>query len=171
MNMIHGVRPAPASEAVMVSGPMPQDHLQRAVVNAQQSLEETLGDAVEPGSLLLLGRTQEAAAQHGRQRHRDNARNQDRHADGDGKLAEQAAQDAAHEQHRNEHGRERQRHGNDGEADFASIPPAPRTAASRPSPCAGKCFPASRWRRPPRSRRKGSAPSWTGCPGCSAAGT
>ena len=56
---------------------------------AQERLKEALGDAVEPGSLLLLGRSEEARAQHGCQRDRHNARNQNRDADGDSKFAKQ----------------------------------------------------------------------------------
>ncbi len=72
MNMI--TVPASTSErSHHGDGAMAQHDLQRVVVDAQQSLKESLGDAIEPGSLLLLGRAQEARAQHGRQRHRDDA--------------------------------------------------------------------------------------------------
>ena len=47
---------------------------------------------------------QEAAAQHRRQRDRDEARDQDRARDGHGKFAEEPAEDAPHEQDRDEHG-------------------------------------------------------------------
>src|SRR5574337_74451 len=40
-------------------------------------------------------------------------------SDGDGEFVEQAADDSAHEQHRDEHGAERARHRDDGEADLA----------------------------------------------------
>ena len=101
--------------------PVPQDDLQRAVVAAQQAVEALLGDLGRtPTSLPCLVRLlQEQAAQHRRQRHRDDAGDQDRDADRDRELAEQPAEHAAHEQHRDEHRGQRQRHRDDGEADLA----------------------------------------------------
>ena len=62
---------------------------------------------------------QKTAAQHRRQRQGDEARNQNSHRDGDRELMQQPAYNAAHEQHRNENGHQRDRHGDDREADFA----------------------------------------------------
>ncbi len=73
----------------------------------------------------------------------------------------------AHEQHGNEHRRQRQGHREDREADLARAVRAPPAAASRPSPCGGRCSPASRWHRRRQTRSTASAPSSTGCPGCS----
>src|ERR1019366_3619275 len=61
---------------------------------------------------------QKAAAQHGGQADRDHAGNQNRGADGDCELAEQPAQNARHEQDGDEDGGQRERHGDNGEADF-----------------------------------------------------
>src|ERR1017187_6229615 len=62
---------------------------------------------------------QVAAAQHGRERQRDETGDQDGYHDGHGKLVQEAPHDAAHEQHRNEDGDQRKGHGENGEADLA----------------------------------------------------
>ena len=149
---------------------MAHDAAQRPAVDVAQAVEHALGGAVE-GVVMLARRLQEAAAQHRRQAERDEAGNQDRHHDHHRELVEQAADDAAHEQHRNEHGGQRQRHGKNGEADFACRLRAPPQSATCPFPCAGRCFPAPRWRRPPRSPPPASAPSATDCRACSPAAT
>ena len=85
-------------------------------------IERGLAPAVErPARLraVLMRGPEDAAAQHRRQRHRDDAGDDDRDHDGDGEFVQQPPDDAAHEQHGNEHGGERDGHGQDGEADFA----------------------------------------------------
>ena len=81
------------------------------------AVEDLLRAAIE-GVLPGARRAQEAAAQHRREAEGDEARNQNRHADGDGEFVEQAPHDAAHEQHRDEHRGQRERHGENREADF-----------------------------------------------------
>ena len=52
----------------------------------------------------------------------------------------QPAQQSAHEQDGNEHRRQRERHGNDGEADFPRAVAAPPASAARRFPCGARCF-------------------------------
>src|SRR5258707_915534 len=61
----------------------------------------------------------EARAQHRRQRERDERGYGDRGRDGEREFAEHAADDAAHEQERDEHRNEREADGKHGEADLA----------------------------------------------------
>ena len=75
-------------------------------------------------------------------------------ADRDGELAEQPADDAAHEHQRNEHRRERQTHRENREADFLARRRAPPGAATFPSRRGARCSRASRSRRRRRSRRR-----------------
>ena len=69
-----------------------------------------------------LSRPQEARAHHRRQRQRDERRDDDRHRHGDRELAEEPADDAAHEQQRNEHRDQREADRQDREADLARRP-------------------------------------------------
>ena len=98
--------------------PVLQHDLQRPIVGANQPLEVPLGHLGEARAA-VAGLLEKAAAQHRRQCHRHDTRDQDRDADGHRELAEQPAEHAAHEQHRDEHRGERQRHGHDREADLA----------------------------------------------------
>jgi len=66
----------------------------------QHAVKELLGNVVEPAAMPLVSRPQEAAAQHGRERDGYHSGNENGRANGNGKFFEQAAQDAAHEQHR-----------------------------------------------------------------------
>ena len=100
-------------------GLMAQRDLQRDVVDAQHPVKEFFRDVIEPAALHVVRRgLQETAAQHRGERDRDHTRNQDGHRDGDGELLEQPAQNATQEQHRDEYGRERERHGHNRESDF-----------------------------------------------------
>jgi hypothetical protein len=67
---------------------------------------------------VMVDRLQESRTQHRRQGQRHDARDQDGEGDDQAELVEHAADNAAHEQHRNEHGDQRQRHRDDGETDF-----------------------------------------------------
>ena len=89
------------------------------VVDLQHAPEEALEQIEQVAVLLLVLRLQEPAAQHRRQAQRDESRHQNRDADGHGKLAQQAPDDAAHEQHRQEHHRQRDRHRQDRKGDLA----------------------------------------------------
>ena len=96
-----------------------KNELQGTVVDPEHTLKESLGHVVKPAALLFVPAAQEAAAEHGRKGYGDHPRDQDGDRDGYGKFLEQAAENAAEEQHRDEHGGERERHGDDREADFA----------------------------------------------------
>ncbi|MNE42477.1 hypothetical protein D3C81_1317660 [compost metagenome] len=61
---------------------------------------------------------QQVGAHHRCQRQRDNQRQPDRHRQGDGELAEQAARQAFHQQQRNKHCHQRHAHRQHGEAHF-----------------------------------------------------
>ncbi len=60
----------------MVMSAVTQHPLQGDVVEMQPAIEEALGDAIEPGTLLLMRRAEKAAAEHGRERDGDHAGNQ-----------------------------------------------------------------------------------------------
>src|SRR5262249_18100870 len=79
------------------SGTVAQHPLQAGSVNAQHPFEEALGHPIENPVFLVRERPQEPAAQHRREGHRNDARDQDGHADGDGEFLEEPAQNAAHE--------------------------------------------------------------------------
>ncbi|MNX88083.1 hypothetical protein D3C86_1200410 [compost metagenome] len=86
------------------------------------------GEPVEEAPSLLMvlaavrcvgrGGLQEAAGHHGREGQGDDARQQDGPRERQGELVEQTPDDAAHEQDGDEHSHQRDRHGEDGEADF-----------------------------------------------------
>ena len=61
---------------------------------------------------------QQLGAHHGGQRERHARGNQNGHAQGDGKFAEQASHDIAHEEQRNKYGDERYRQRNNRETDL-----------------------------------------------------
>ena len=77
---------------------------ERAFIEADARLQDSLSRAVENP---VLGRVvdgfQKTAAEHGRERERHEARDENRRADGDGELVEQAPEHAAHEQHGDKH--------------------------------------------------------------------
>jgi hypothetical protein len=95
-----------------------QRDVERAAIATQQRLEEALDDAVEPAVVAMIV-AEEARAHHRRERQRDHRghHHADRHRHGE--LTEQAAHDATHQQQRDEHRDQRQRDGDDGEADLA----------------------------------------------------
>ncbi len=98
---------------------VPERPGQRAVVEPRPWRRRRLRRPRRAAVVRLRRRAQEPAAEHRRERQRDEAGDQDRHADGHGELVEQPPDDAAHEQHRDEHRRQRERHRDDGEADLA----------------------------------------------------
>ena len=102
---------------------MAQRHLQRDVVDVQHAVEELLRDAVEPAALLprvwpCRKRLQSMGVRVTETTPEIRMATRDR----DREFLEQPAQHAAQEEHRNEHGGERQRHGDDGGADFRANP-------------------------------------------------
>ena len=96
----------------------------------------TFADHVEPAVRSSFAVLQEERAHHRRGRQRDDHRHQDGRRESDGELAEQAADDAAHEQNGNEHRDERQADREDREADLLRALQRRRDGF----------MPASRWR-------------------------
>ena len=92
---------------------------------SQHPIEDAFHRAIEEAVLFAFALAQEAAAQHRRQADGHHSGDQNGGADGDGEFAEQAAQNAGHEQNRNEDRGQRERHRDDGEADL------PRTGERR----------------------------------------
>ena len=92
---------------------------QGAPVETQHRLEEPLARADRACRAARRHRClQQHGAHHRRGRQRDRKRDQDRNRERHGKFAEQAADDAAHQQDRNEHGDQRDAHREHGEADL-----------------------------------------------------
>ena len=133
---------------------------------ATQALEDVLDPAIEGAMrwpvVSSSGPWRRASASGSR----NEAGDQDRNDDGDGEFVQQPADDAAHEHDRDEHRRQRQGHGQDGEADLGRALERGLLAALRHPRYGGRCSPASRWRHRPQSRPTGSAPSATDCRDC-----
>ena len=91
---------------------------QTAGVGGDHPLEEALGEVVEAPVLLLALGLEQAGAHHRRQGQGDDGRDGDGDAQGDGELAEEAPDDAPHEEDGDEHRQERDGDGDDGEADL-----------------------------------------------------
>ena len=98
---------------------MPHHRLQSPVIHPVHTLKEPFRGRVEPAALPPVRRANKSAAHHGGEGQRYKPGNQHGHRDGDGEFMQQPPEDAAHEQHRNEHGSQRERHGNDRETDFS----------------------------------------------------
>src|ERR1700722_2863281 len=81
-------------------------------------MEEAL-DRLRHEPRIAAFRRQQAGRHHRRQRQRYDQGDDDRHCNGHGKLAEQQANDSAHQEEWNEHGDQRYGHRDDGEADLA----------------------------------------------------
>ena len=97
---------------------MAQDPAQSRLVGRQHAVEQALAQRVKAAVALASGIAQELRAHHRGERQRDDRGHQDRGADGDGEFAEQAADEAAHQQHRDEHGDQRDTDRRDGEANL-----------------------------------------------------
>src|SRR5208282_3913587 len=95
-----------------------QHHIERALIERQHRSESAFDEAVYRPMIVRFG-PHESRAQHGRQRQRDQRRHRDRGGDRQGEFAEQAPDDAAHQQQRNEDRDEGQADREDGEADLA----------------------------------------------------
>ncbi len=91
--------------------------------------------------------------------------------DGDRELVQQAAHDAAHEQHRNEHRRQRERHRQDGEADLARAVECRLQRRLAHLQVAHDVLQHDDGVVHHEAHATASAPSATGCRGCSRAGT
>ena len=79
---------------------------ERPLVSGHKGIEKGADLAVEPARIVLFG-LQEPRAQHGRERQRNHHRNRYRDRDGQREFPHQPADDAFHQQKRNEHGYER----------------------------------------------------------------
>jgi hypothetical protein len=97
---------------------VPQHDLEARLIEVEQAIEAAFEKPVEPSVLLAL-RLEQARAHHRRQRQRDYQRENECHADGDGKFTEQQSDIATHQEQRNEHGDQRQGDRHNGEADLA----------------------------------------------------
>ena len=138
---------------------MAEDPAQAAVVAVPHPFEDGSRTArlIRPGrSLVFAGKEQRA--HHRRQRQRDEGRGYDGDAHRHRKFMKQPADDAGHEQQRNEHGNQGERDRDDGEADLARADQCGLESRICRPRCSGRCFRSSRWRRRPRSRLRWSAP-------------
>ena len=90
-----------------------------AIVEADRAAHDALDQAVEPGGVGARTLAHEIAADHRRHRQRHHGGDRDREHQRYREFAEQAADDAAHEQQRNEGGDQRHADRDHGEADLA----------------------------------------------------
>ena len=97
---------------------VPEHDVERAPIEAEHAVEHRL-DRLVDAAMRNRFVVQEPRAKHRRQRQRYEGGNGDCRRDGDGEFAEQPADDAAHQQQRNEHGDQRQADRHHGEADLA----------------------------------------------------
>ena len=91
---------------------------QRSPIEPQHRIEEALAHPIKPAVALAGFSPQQHRAHHRRGCERNRQRDQDRYRDRHRKFAEQSADDAAHQQDRDEHRDQRDAHGEHGEADF-----------------------------------------------------
>ena len=96
-----------------------EHEIETARVPGKQAIEGALDRHVGLAVLRVLLVAQEQGAHGRRERQRHEGRDDDGHRHGDREFAEQAADDAAHQQQRNEYGDQRDADGHDGEADLA----------------------------------------------------
>ena len=92
--------------------------IEHGPVTGDDTFEQIAAPAIETALLVRRRVLQQLGAHHRGKRQRNDCRNQDRHGEGDGELAEQTADDVTHEQQRNQHRDEREGQGNDGECDL-----------------------------------------------------
>ena len=92
--------------------------VQRNLIGLRHSVEAGFQGVVDETVALFVGTVEETAAEHRSKSERYETRDQNGYDDGDRKLMQQAADNAAEEQHRNEDGNQRDSHGDDGEADL-----------------------------------------------------
>ena len=102
--------------------PLVAEHpLQAAAVGMEHALEKTFGDAEKAAVLVVLLLAlfaQQPGAHHGREREGHHGGDGHGHAEGDGEFPEQAADNAGHEQQRDENRDQGYAQGDDGEADL-----------------------------------------------------
>ncbi|MNZ67523.1 hypothetical protein D3C78_857760 [compost metagenome] len=97
---------------------MAQDPVEAAAIAGHHALVQVLAPALQARLPCLCLGLEPARAEHRRQGQGNHQRDNDRHRQGDGELAEQRADDTAHEQDRDKHHHQRQVHRQQGEADF-----------------------------------------------------
>ncbi len=115
-------RPRVASVTPSVSALMPQHPVAARVRSAARTASNARSEQpIERGRARrdALMPQDQPGAQHRRHGQRDDPGHHNRGADGHGEFAEQAADDAAHQQHRDEDGDQRDRHRDDGEPHLA----------------------------------------------------
>ncbi len=95
-----------------------QHPVQGLVIAGDDPVDEGLGPIAPAALAGLLVRAQPARGQGGRQGQGHHGRYDDGHRQGDGELAEQAADHVAHEQQRDQHRDQRHGQRDDGEADL-----------------------------------------------------
>ena len=99
----------------------PQHSVQRHLVKQCDGVDHAIDTAgKQAGMRIVIDRFQQAGAEHRRQGQRDKPRNQDGHRNRHGEFAENAPNDTAHQQHRDEHSHQRQGDRQNGEANFPS---------------------------------------------------
>ena len=108
-----------AKNTISISARLSSAKCERAVVEADRARQHALDQPVEPGGGLARRLAHEVAADHRRHRQRHHGRHHDGEGERHREFAEQPADDAAHEQQRNEGGEQRDRDRYYGEADLA----------------------------------------------------
>ncbi len=98
---------------------MVQHLRQPPAIGGDHPLEKAFRGAGEAVLFAQGCMAEHAGAHHGRQGQRDHGGDQNRHRQGDGKLAEQTAHDIAHKQQRDQHRDQREGEGDDSKANFA----------------------------------------------------
>ena len=99
---------------------MTQRPAQAHGIEVEGALVRRLEERRNPSfTMIFLRGPQQPTAHHWRQGQRDDARHQDRHADGHCKFSKQPPDQAAHQQQRDEDRNQRQGHRHDREADLA----------------------------------------------------
>ena len=107
-----GGQQAEQGQALVAQGPA-----QAAVIGSNHALMQLVAPALQ-AALLGLVRLEPAGAEHRRKGQRHHQRDDDRRRQSDGKLLEQVAHDAAHEQDGDKHRHQRHVHRQQGEAHF-----------------------------------------------------
>ncbi len=97
---------------------MVQHPMQAAAIQRQHPVKELFAGHVDAAMLFRALVLQQVGAHHGRGGQRDDHGHENGRRESDGKLAEETANDSAHQQKRDKDGNERNADGEDGEADF-----------------------------------------------------
>ena len=118
---------------------MPEHPLERSLVaRSRIQSNPSRSSAIEPPARSSCG-VKQPRAHHRRRRQRHDHRDQNRDRQRDRELAEQPADDAAHQQNRDEHRHQRQADRDDGEPDLPARPARPPRAAPCPLRRGARC--------------------------------